>query len=1089
MNLNILKNSSELLDTVLSLIIIRILLIALMLWLLTICLYAQPVELKFEHLTSEQGLSQNGVLCILQDSRGFMWFGTQDGLNKYDGYTVTTYYSDPADSTTLSSSWIISLCEDQSGTLWIGTYNGGVNCMDLKTEKITRYVHNPNNQNSLTGGIVWTIIEDTFGIIWIGTDYGLNAYDRAKGTFTRWIIESNDSTRMSQNSIRSIYETRSNTLWVGTLLGLNIFDRKERLFAPHARSVYNKKSCINASVNSICEDVDGLLWLGTAKGVIHFNPATGLCKSFTHTPSDSFSISDNTINEILFDSDGTVWVGTGEGGLNRFDARTQRFYSYRYNATDPNSLRNDCIDALYEDRSGTIWIGTWGGGLSRFSPRKNRFNHYHHEARNPNSLGNNFVNALCKDRSGIIWVGSLGGLYRIDREANDYRHYRHNPTRVTSLSDDNVTAILEDRFGTLWVGTYNGGLNAFDRTGETFFRYKSVPNDSTSLLGGNIFALCEDSSGALWIGGNGICRFDREKKRFIRYRHDPNNPRSLANDDVRSLYIDRSGSLWIATYGGGFDNFDEKQGRFIHYSYDPNNPKGIKNNNVNSIYEDEHHTMWIGTDGGLYRFEREIGEFKKYTTEEGLPNNFVMGLLSDDEGNLWLSTNRGLSKFDPRSGSFRNYDAGDGLQSDEFNQGAYFRSSDGDMFFGGVNGFNSFFPVDVKDNMSIPPIAITAIMKFNKPMVFDRCVSEINSVEFSYRDNFFAVEFAALHYWDPAKNQYAYMLEGFDGDWIRVGNRRYASYTNLDGGEYIFRVKGSNSDGIWNENGTKLKITIVPPFWKTWWFYISTIVTIVVSTYTWQRRRIHRKLERERLLSELKSAHDMQMGLMPKNDPVIEGFEISGICKPAQEVGGDFFDYVWLDDERTKLCIVVADVSGKAMKAAITAVMTNGMVCREIGNNQSPQKILCMLNKPMYLKTESSVFTTMVLAVVDIKAKTLTVANAGHLPPIVKCNGSLEYIQIPGMRLPLGVIKDIDYAEHTIELKAGSSIVFYSDGLTEAMNERQEEFGSERLEQTIRCLLNISAREIRDYILEDIQTFVGSAKQHDDMTLVVVNVS
>jgi serine phosphatase RsbU (regulator of sigma subunit)/ligand-binding sensor domain-containing protein len=1030
---------------------------------------AQDAKIKFERISLEQGLSQSVVTCILQDSRGFMWFGTLDGLNKYDGYGFTVYKYDPLDSSSLSDNSISAIYEDDSGRLWIGT-RAGLNKFDRKTEKFTRYQHDPANPHSLSHNAVTSIYADspaTAGrnMLWIGTFAGgLNKLvlspadggegsDRQKEQFVHFKHDPKNPSSLSHDRIWSIYEDQSGSLWITTIGGgLSRLSRDDR----------EKEQFIR----------------------------------YQHDPPNPTSLSHNTARPIVEDKSGTLWIGTS-GGLSRLirdDREKETFVHYPNDPADPNSLSNNDVWSIYEDQSGTLWIGTYGGGLNKFSKEKEKFAHVKKDPANPNSLGHNMVMSICEDHTGTLWIGTGGGgLDKLDAKSRGFINYRHNPADPYSLSNDGVAAIYEDRSGTLWIGT-GEGLNKLDRDRGRFIRYQHDPANPHSLSAMGVSAIYEDDSGTLWIGtGNGgLNKLDKANERFVHYQHDPANPSSISDNTVYAIFENDAHSLWIGTTSG-LNKFDKAKEQFIHYSHDPANPKSLSNNRIFSIYADPdsaESVLWIGTwGGGLNRFDIKSETFSHFTERDGLPNGVIYGILGDNGGNLWLSTNRGLSNFDPKTKTFRNYDVDDGLQSNEFNQGAYFKSKAGEMFLGGINGFNRFYPDRVKDNPHVPPVVLTAFKKFDKLVELDTAIAEVKEIKLSYKDNFFSFTFAALDYTNPNKNQYAYKLEGFDSDWIYCGTRRYASYTNLDGGEYLFRVKGSNNDGVWNEEGITIKIIVTPPFWKTWWFLALTAFSVAFAGYVFYRQRLDVKLQQARIVNELRTAHDTQMRLMPTSDPIVEGFDISGVCKPADEVGGDYFDYLWLDDQKTRLGIVIVDVSGKAMKGAMTAVMTSGMVKSEAGSNQSPRRILQKINKAMYRKTDANVFTTMLFAVIDIQNKTLTFANAGQAQPMLKRDDTIQYLKVKGARFPLGVQRDVEYGETTLQLQPNDLLIFYTDGLPEAMNEDHELFDFERMERSIHTLSSPArAAEVVQKLLGEVTIFAGNAKPHDDLTIVVVRV-
>ncbi|MEW6492646.1 MAG: two-component regulator propeller domain-containing protein [Cyanobacteriota bacterium] len=760
--------------------------------------YAEESNPEFEQITVDEGLSQSGVLTIFQDSQGLIWFGTQDGLNKFDGYNFTVYKYNELNPSSLSDNFILSLYEDRSGTIWVGTQSGGINKFDRKTEQFVHYTNNPDNSNSLGSNIVLSINEDKLGNLWVGTDGGgVNQFNREAEQFTRYTHNPNDPNSLGSNTVLSIYEDQSGRFWIGTDGGgLNQFNRETEQFIHYLHEPNNSNSLSDNTVSSIAEDRLGNLWLTTSSwygnlygtALNKFDPKAERFTHYVHDRNDINSLSDNIVISVLLDKSDILWIGTGFSGINKLDIKAPKFIHYRQKPSDHNSLIDNHISSIHEDRNGKLWIGTFNRGLDKFDRKIGHFTHYIHKADNPNTLSNNNIWAVYEDQFSDLWIGTLsGGLNKFDQESGKFNHYTHDSKNSYSLSDDTVWSIYEDREGSLWIGTFKGGLNKFNRETEQFTHYEHNPDNPNSLSDNNVFSIYEDYSGVLWIGtiNGGLNKFDRQTEEFTHYQHDPNNPNSLSYDRVLSMLEYPAGTLWLGTYGGGLDKFDIATETFTHY-----------------------------------------------TEKDGLPNNSVVGILSDDEGNLWLSTGKGLSKFNPKTETFRNYDVSDGLQGNEFDGvKAYLKSKTGEMFFGGLNGFNAFYPEQVKDNPHIPPILITDFKIFDKSVKLNTAISETKQIKLSYKDNFFGFEFAALDYTNPQKNQYAYKLEGFDKDWIYSGTRRYATYTNLNGGTYTFRAKGSNNDGVWNEEGTSIKIIITPPPWKTWWAYSLYVVALLCAIY------------------------------------------------------------------------------------------------------------------------------------------------------------------------------------------------------------------------------------------------------------------
>jgi len=787
---------------------------------------AQAPTLRFETLSLEDGLSQSVVLAILQDRQGFMWFGTEDGLNRYDGHQFAIFKHDPEDPTTLSDDYVSTIYEDRSGELWIGT-RSGLDRLDRANRTFIRHRPGPEDPQGLRGRWVTAIHEDREGTLWVGTDGGLSRLDRETGAFTHYQHDASDPTTLSDDLVAAIYEDRDGELWVGTHGGLDRFLRSTATFAHYRHDPGDPHSLSGNRVSAILEDRQGVLRVATEDGGLdRLDRSSGTFTPHQHAPDDPGSLIHNRVRALFEDSRGRLWVGT-QNGLDLYDRERGRFTHYQHQANDAHSLSSNAVWAIFEDQAGILWVGTYGGGLSKYNPTTDQFALYQHNPDDPSGLSDNMIWSLHEDRSGSVWIGTFnGGLNRLDREPDAFTIYRHDPQDPTSLSSDDVRAILEDEEGVLWVGT-SGGLDQLDTATGAFTHHRHGADDPGSLSDNRVVVLHEDQLGNLWVGTRsaGLNRLDRSTGSFIHYSHDPDDAFSLSDDRVWALYGDSTGALWAGTLQG-LNVWDPTSDRFTRYLHDPDDRQSLSNDGVFSFYEDPSGAMWIGTwGGGLNRFDRATQTFTHYTEKDGLANDVIYGIEADARGYLWLSTNRGLSRFDPRTESFQNFDVSDGLQDNEFNAGAHFRSKSGELFFGGIRGFNIFHPEQVTGNLYAPPIVITAFSKFNEVVRTD--LSPDDHIRLSYRDNFISFEFAALDYTAPEKNQYAYMLEGQDQDWVQAGTRRHADYTNLRGGDYIFWVIGSNNDGVWNEEGIAIRVTVTPPVWERWWFRGIAILLLV----------------------------------------------------------------------------------------------------------------------------------------------------------------------------------------------------------------------------------------------------------------------
>jgi two-component system, sensor histidine kinase ChiS len=787
-----------------------------------------------------KGLAQSSVYDILQDNEGFMWFGTGEGLNRYDGYSYTRFRFDNYDSTTISDNSINDLFMDRNNNIWISTHNEGLDKYDRSTNKFIRYKHNDNNPKSISSNTVFFVTEDIDGMLWIATENGINKFNRKNQTFTHYNISIKGINEDNLNYTTNLFEDSKGILWIGTeKAGLIRFDKEKNKYENYKHDLKDSKSLSNNYIWNIVEDPNdkNILWIGTDKGINRFDKNKRTFSCALEGINNQNDLIRNPISSLLFDRNGNFWIGTYGHGLYKYDPRHKDLSHFIYDRNNPNTIGSNVIVSLYEDKSGIIWAGTRGGGLSKLKPYK--FAQYKILSPSLDEININNVWSLLKDHEGKIWIGTDNGLVILNRSTGKYSIYQNNPKNPYSISDNSITAICEDKNFDMWIGTQNGGLNKFIKSNHSFISFKNDPKNSKSIPYNHVKSILEDSDGILWIGtrGGGFARFDRRNNSFKCYRM-TNAKNSLSHDRVNYIFEDTNHDLWICTSGGGINKFNKKTETFTNYTFDLKNPNSLSDIYVMCVDEDSEGNLWICTyDGGINKFDRRTGKFIHFKQENGLPSNVAYGVLIDKNDNLWISSNNGLSRFNPKTLSFRNYDEQDGLQTKDFNSGSFYLSKDGEMFFGGINGFNSFYSESISENIYNPPIVISGFKIFDKEISLDKLLASSKEINLLYKDNFFSFEFSSLDYSAPEKIQYAYKLEGFDKDWIKSDNRRYASYTNLDDGEYIFKVMGTNSDGTWNKNYAKLKVIISPPYWRTWWFRILIIlITSYIIVYLYKRR-------------------------------------------------------------------------------------------------------------------------------------------------------------------------------------------------------------------------------------------------------------
>lgn len=805
-------------------------------WLALTPLAAAPPPLRFDHLSVEDGLSQSTVFTILQDRAGFLWFGTEDGLNKFDGYDFTIYRRQENEPGSLSDNWISALYEDRAGALWAATRKG-IDRFDRASE---RFFHVPA---PLPEKEAWSLGEDSArGDLWLGTDAGLYRLDRKAGTLLHVPV---DSARPLDVGVRSILPERSGDLWLATWGGgLVRFDPRRSAMARVPADPGMEQ------LRVLYEARDGSLWVGGEGCFGTFDRSRGRLVS---RAIPGWRGTRMYVTAIFEDDLGRLWVGVWGDGIYVLSPDEAQALHLRHDTANPKSLSHDTVWAFHQDRSGVLWIGSGtGGGLNRLVTRSG-FQSYQYSPAEPISLSDNLVWAIHQDRDGALWVGTSEGVDWLDRESGTVRRFHSRPDDPRTLSSQRVWAIAEADGGALWIGTQGHGLNALDKaTG----RVRRVPlKGPMGTSGPNaVRALRMGPDGHLWVGtnGGGLSRLDPRTDKMIRFLHDPQDPQTLGDDRVWALEFDQQGRLWIGMDGGGLDRLDPRSGAFRHYRHRRSDPSTLGGDRVWSIHEDRTGALWIGTQGGgLSRFDPASERFKRFTEESSdLANDTVYGILEDELGNLWLSTNRGISCLTPRTGKFRNFDAGQGLQGNEFNFGAYHRGIEGEMFFGGVHGLTAFFPRRVLEPpREAPSVAITG---FGRPGAEKR--GEIPSgseLRLRPEENFFTFTFAVLDYRNPRRNLYSYRLEGVDADWRSAeASDRRAGYTLVRPGEYVFRVRGANSEGVWNHAGAAVRVIVEPPFWRTPWFLLLVSILLAGLTVIWRAYHKGLRAEAARMLAQ-----------------------------------------------------------------------------------------------------------------------------------------------------------------------------------------------------------------------------------------------
>ena len=756
---------------------------------------------------------------------------------------MKVYQPDPDDSLSISYHQIWTLYEDKSGTLWIGTY-GGLNSLNRTTETFTRYIHNPDDSTSINSDVVQSIAEDKDGNLFIGTDSGLNLFDKKKEVFKtiREIHDEKNITSLDETIWAIIEDRLTENLYVGIRNNIFMYDKTTETLKKNNTNL--KKLNEMGGIQSFYQAVDGTIWIGHSKGIARFNSLINTIKYYQPNPSPQDTI-ENNIRQLVEDERGLIWGGQQYNdksmGLMCFDPGKEQFKNYKSDPNRQSSLSGDYVWSIYRDKSGIMWVGTWGSGLNKWDRKKNKFKRYIYDPNNPDREDFNTVSTIIEDKKGIIWFGTRYGLHSFNRHLNEFQNYRFD----TKINNNTISYIYIDEAGIIWVTTGTRGLGRFNQEKGSFHFYSNNPNDFMSISSNYTFYILPDDDDMLWIGtwGGGLNSFDKKTGNFTCYKHNPRNPRSLSDDKIECIYKDRKGNLWIGT-NGGFNLFDRDDESFRPFATEKDNSDSFI-----TIYEDHKGNFWLGAyHTGLHLFDRDKKiSIYNIDAKDGLAHNRVRSILEDDNGELWLGTTHGLTMFNPETKRIRNYYTSEDFSENSYFNSAAYKTSSGEMLFGTYNGFIIFHPDSIKDDPVPPQVVISNVSLFNKPdkkLEYDGFISELKELNISYNENDLRFDYVGLHYGDPLKNRYKYKLEGFDKDWIDAGTQRNATYTNLDAGEYTFRVKACNLDGVWNEEGASLKIIIPPPFWATWWaygFYLVLLVSVLYGIRKYEMNRLNWK--------------------------------------------------------------------------------------------------------------------------------------------------------------------------------------------------------------------------------------------------------
>lgn len=796
-------------------------------------------DMTFEHIDRKTGLSNLAVSAMVQDRFGYVWIGTQGGLNRYDGTSFTVFENDPFNENSLSQNQVQTLYLDEGEVLWIGTYLG-LNRLDTRTGKITRYMHDPSNEFSLSNDVVVRIFRDRGGRLWVGTLDGLNRMGPDGKTFIRYPIDPDRPGTIRHKVIRDIKEDRNGRLWVATGGGLHRYHPENDSFDRYLHDDKDDTSIASSEVMAITEDREGGLWFACWNGGLsRYDP--------DHDNFKSYSFPDNRLYAIAAPQGPFVYAGSWGGGLYVFDPHSATYRVYKRGLDAVRSLSHDTVYSILQDRTGMLWIGTNGGGINLYNPQRNRFQSVLGNPANPAGLGGGKVTAILEDRTGRLWVGTYnGGLNRLDPGKNVWKHYRALDKSPGALSNDIITEMFEDSDGNIWIGT-NAGLNRYLEPGD---RFEVIKPDSSGparlgLPDHIVFSILEDKDKSLWFGTytQGLARWDRSNKRWTYFESNDGDPETLSDNLVYSMTFDNDGKLWVGT-NKGLNLLDPRTGKVRRWFHDPRNPESLSSDTIRVIYYDTKGQLWVGTaGGGLDLYDAQTDNFIHYTKAQGLAGNSVVSILEDDAGKLWVGTMEGLCTLDPRSMQFRTYTDEDGLQDIEFSAAAT-KLRSGIMIFGGPRGYSIVDRTDSRPPGMKPPVRISSVALFNKTKDFLFPLSLEKDISFSFEENYLSFRFATLDFANPRKNAYAWKLEGFEQDWNYANGQSFANYTNLPAGNYTFRVKGASANGVWNDEGDSIRVKVMPHPALSWWAFSLYAVALGLIVVTLARLRTAQLMRR-----------------------------------------------------------------------------------------------------------------------------------------------------------------------------------------------------------------------------------------------------
>jgi ligand-binding sensor domain-containing protein/serine phosphatase RsbU (regulator of sigma subunit) len=1073
--------------------------------------FSQNVNVSFETFTMSDGLSNNSISCIFQDSKGYIWIGTSSGLNRYDGRTFILFKNDPLNPNSLSSNSINGLSEDKTGCLWIATDNG-LNVYNPITGKFKKYFYNEKNINTIKNNYVYNVLVDSKGFVWVKTLRFLDKIDVKTNTVKHYEHYFDIFNPVSDHANYPIFEDSYGLIWIATNDGLNYFDSEFEQFVRFTSDESNPKSLSNSQIRCIYENAKHQLWIGTSNGFSRFDRKKKIFESFFF---ENPKLQKSSVNGITEDANNNLWLATEQNGLAKFNLSDKTFTFYKQSGQNDKSIPSNNVYRLIKDKSGILWIGT-RFGLTKFDSKKRKFNLYRNAPNSDYLLSSNDITCMFADINENLLIGTRNdGICLVNRLKRSVKYY--NVLNRKNQSDF-IYTIYKTHNKNILVGTETQ-LEIFNESRDLFEPYLTKTNckNFQVLDKKRVNTLCEDASNNLWIGTNqGLFKYSPKKGIIEAYYYDYTLGITIPSNTINSIYEDKVGAIWIGT-DNGLAKYNPSKDVFIRIGNDSKTKQGLSNIRVNCIEGNEFGVLWIGTAAGLNRYDVKTGLFSYITEREGLLNDQIQSIVKDGP-NLWLGTNKGIAKYITTSHKVRSYILSDGLQGFEYNLNSNCVSPRGELFFGGVNGFNSFFPNQMEDNMLIPNIEITSFVSFNNSGKSIHLIDDKREIFLHSDTKSILIEFASLEYSFPKQNKYKYCMEGLDNKWTDADNRNYASYSNMPPGEYTFKVIGSNCDDVWNEKGTSIKITIETPIWRNKWTYfayfifISLIIFGVIEIRTRSLRRANKVLHEKELISieiakqkeevsiknknimdSITYAQRIQLAIMPSISKFKRLIPESFILyNPKDIVSGDFY---WITEIGDKLFIAAVDCTGHGVPGAFMSIIGYDLlrnITKERGIHR-PSEVLDQLNKSLIeLLTKNNIAVGQVKDGMDItlcvfhKSKGI-VEFSGALNPLYIIRDN-KIVTVKGDRYSVGLGNehpDENFKNHIIKLELGDRLYIFSDGYSDQFGGPSgKKMKFRRFRHLLLSIHEYPFEQQQKYLEDHFVQWMGPHEQVDDILII-----